>query len=158
MRIRAFDESDTGAVVDLSPRAWAPVHVSIRQALGPEINDALQPDWRARQRSDVEAVLASPVTNVWVAEVDGIVTGFVAIRIHEDRRIGEIDMLAVEPSHQGVGIGSALTGFAVDWIRSSGIGVAMVGTGGDPGHVGARRTYEKAGMRLVPMARYFMKL
>ena len=47
---------------------------------------------------------------------------------------------------------------ALDWIRTSGIGVAMVGTGGDPGHAPARRAYEKAGMKFVPMARYFMKL
>jgi GNAT superfamily N-acetyltransferase len=53
-----------------------------------------------------------------------------------DRRIGEIDMLAVDPPHQGAGIGTALTTFALDWIRASGIAVAMVGTGADPGHRG----------------------
>jgi GNAT superfamily N-acetyltransferase len=158
VRIRPFDVSDTLAVVDLSLRAWAPVHISIREALGPEINDALQPDWRAKQQSDVEEVLAAPTSNVWVADVDAIVAGFVAARIHDDERIGEIDMLAVDPTHQGAGIGTDLTKFALDWIRASGIGVAMVGTGADPGHAPARRTYEKAGMRLVPMARYFMKL
>ena len=158
VRIRPFKPSDTVAVVDLSLRAWEPVHVSIREALGPHINDALQPDWRAKQRSDVEEVLSAPTSNVWVADVDGIVAGFVAVRIHDDRRMGEIDMLAVDRSHQGAGIGTALTTFALDWIRASGISVAMVGTGDDPGHAPARRTYEKAGMKLVPMARFFMKL
>ena len=158
MRIRPFNASDTVAVVDLSLHAWEPVHVSIREALGPDVNDALQPDWRAKQQSDVEEMLSAPTSNVWVADVDGIVAGFVAVRIHDDRRIGEIDMLAVDRSHQGAGMGTALTTFALDWIRASGISVAMVGTGADPGHAPARRTYEKAGMRLVPMARYFMKL
>jgi GNAT superfamily N-acetyltransferase len=158
VRIRPFDAADTVAVVDLSLRAWAPVHVSIREALGPEINDALQPDWRAKQQQDVEEVLAAPTTNVWVADRDDLVAGFVAVRIHDDRRIGEIDMLAVDPVHQGMGIGTALTEVALDWIKASGISVAMVGTGADPGHAPARRTYEKAGMKLVPMARYFMKL
>jgi GNAT superfamily N-acetyltransferase len=158
VRIRSFEVSDTVAVVDLSLRAWAPVHISIRAALGPEINDALQPDWRAMQQRDVEAVLSAPTSNVWVADADDIVAGFVAVRIHDDRRIGEIDMLAVDPPHQGTGIGTALTTFALDWIRASGISVAMVGTGADPGHAPARRAYEKAGMKLVPMARYFMKL
>jgi GNAT superfamily N-acetyltransferase len=157
-RIRPFDVSDTAAVVDLSLRAWAPVHLSIREALGAEINDALQPDWRAKQRRDVEEVLAASTSNVWVADVDSTIAGFVAVRIHDDRRIGEIDMLAVDPPHQGAGIGTALTEFALGWVRASGIGVAMVGTGADPGHAPARRTYEKAGMKLVPMARYFMKL
>jgi GNAT superfamily N-acetyltransferase len=158
VRIRPFETSDAVAVVDLSLRAWAPVHVSIREALGPEINDALQPDWRAKQRIDVEDVLATTTNNVWVADMDGLVAGFVAVRIHDDRRIGEIEMLAVDPSHQGSGVGAALTKFALDWIKASGISVAMVGTGADPGHAPARRTYEKAGMTLVPMARYFIKL
>jgi GNAT superfamily N-acetyltransferase len=158
VRIRRFETSDAVAVVDLSLRAWAPVHVSIREALGPEINDALQPDWRAKQRLDVEEVLVTTTNNVWVAEVDGRVAGFVAVRIHDDRRIGEIEMLAVDPPRQGAGIGTALTKWALDWIKATGISVAMVGTGADPGHAPARRTYENAGMKLVPMARYFMKL
>jgi GNAT superfamily N-acetyltransferase len=158
VRIRSFDVSDTVAVVELSLRAWAPVHISIREALGSEINDALQPDWRALQQRDVEEVLSAPTTNVWVADVDGIVAGFAAVRIHDDRRIGEIGMLAVDPPHQGAGIGTALTKFALDWIKACGIAVAMVETGADPGHAPARRTYEKSGMKLVPVARYFMKL
>jgi GNAT superfamily N-acetyltransferase len=157
-RIRPFESDDTVAVIALSLRAWAPVHVSIREALTPEINDALQADWRARQQSDVEMVLAAEATNVWVAELDATVVGFVAVRIHDDRRIGEIEMLAVDPPDQGQGMGTALTRFALDWIKAAGISVAMVGTGADPGHAPARRTYEKAGMTLVPMARYFMKL
>jgi hypothetical protein len=36
--------------------------------------------------------------------------------------------------------------------------VAMVETGGDPGHAAARRTYEKAGYILLPIARYFKSL
>jgi ribosomal protein S18 acetylase RimI-like enzyme len=108
---------------------------------------------RARARCQTAIVRVRPV-----ADVDGAVAGFVAVRIHDDRRIGEIDMLAVDPEFQGRGVGTALTTFALDWIRASGIAVAMVGTGADTGHAPARRTYEKAGMKLVPMARYFMKL
>ncbi len=158
VRIRPFNASDTAAVVSLALRAWAPVHVSIREALGHQINDALQPDWRAKQQSDVEGVLSTANNNVSIAEVDTKVVGFVAVRIHDDRRIGEIDMLAVDPVHQSAGVGTALTKFALDWIRESGVQVAMVETGADPGHAPGRRTYEKAGMRLVPVARYFMKL
>ena len=158
VNIRPFEPQDTTAIVGLSLRAWAPVHASIREALGPEINDSLQPDWRVTQQRDVEAVLASDVTEVWVADANERAVGFVAARIHPDGRIGEIDMLAVDPDQQGAGIGQALTAHALAWIKESGIEVAMVGTGGDPGHAPARRTYANAGMRLVPMARYFKKL
>ena len=158
VRIRPYQPADLGRVVELSLRAWAPVHVSIREAHGADIYDALQPDWRAKQQADVEAVVAAPASNVWVVDVDGAVAGFVAVRIHDDGRIGEIEMVAVDPAHQGVGVGTALTTFALDWIRTSGIAVAMVETGADPGHAPARRTYEKAGMKLVPVARYFKRL
>jgi hypothetical protein len=36
--------------------------------------------------------------------------------------------------------------------------VAMIGTGGDRGHAPARRVYEKADYRLIPLARYFKAL
>jgi hypothetical protein len=36
--------------------------------------------------------------------------------------------------------------------------VAMIGTGGDPGHAPARRVYESADYTLMPMARYFKAL
>jgi hypothetical protein len=34
----------------------------------------------------------------------------------------------------------------------------MVETGGDPGHAPARRTYERSGFTLLPIARYFKNL
>jgi hypothetical protein len=52
----------------------------------------------------------------------------------------------------------ALTGKATDWLRVSGMRVAMIDTGGDPGHAPARRVYEKAGYALLPVARYFKAL
>jgi GNAT superfamily N-acetyltransferase len=67
-------------------------------------------------------------------------------------------MLAVDPACQQHGLGTALTGFATEWLRSSGMRVAMIGTGGDPGHAPARRVYEKADYTLIPMARYFKAL
>jgi hypothetical protein len=33
--------------------------------------------------------------------------------------------------------------------------VAVIGTGGDPGHAPARRLYEQAGYRLMQAAQYF---
>ena len=66
--------------------------------------------------------------------------------------------VAVDPPHQRAGIGSALTEFAVAWIKEQGVAVAMVETGGDPGHAPARAIYDKAGFTKLPIARYFKKL
>jgi ribosomal protein S18 acetylase RimI-like enzyme len=127
--------------------------------LGSEIFRRLHPDWREDQRRVVEDVLAAKKGRVWVAEVDGAAVGFVAIELHHpERSMGEISMLAVDPDYQGGGIGTALTEFALDRLEDAGMKVAMVETGGDPGHAAARRTYEKAGYVLLPVARYFKNL
>jgi GNAT superfamily N-acetyltransferase len=93
-----------------------------------------------------------------VAEVGASTVGFVAVELHHERSIGEIYMLVVDPDYQGGGIGAALTEYALDWIKDAGMAVAMVETGGDPGHAAARRTYEKAGCVQLPIATYFKKL
>ena len=77
------------------------------------------------------------------------------IRPFENRELEEI---AVDPDYQGGGIWAALTEFALGRLREAGMAVAMVETGGDPGHAAARRTYEKAGYTKLPIARYFKNL
>lgn len=158
-RIRPFEDRDTEAVVNLSLRAWAPVFASIEQAIGSEIYRRLYPEgWRESQRRSVESTCAAPKIRVWVAEVGASTVGFVAVELHPESSMGEIYMLAVDPDYQGAGIGTALTEFALAWIKDAGMAVAMVETGGDPGHAAARRTYEKAGYVHLPIARYFKKL
>ena len=83
--------------------------------------------------------------------------GFVAVA-RQDEGAAAIDMLAVDPSAQRTGLGAALTAHAVDWMRDHHITMAIVETGGDPGHASARRTYEAAGFTKMPIARYFMVL
>ena len=140
-------------------RAWTPVFASIERAFGSEIFRRLHPDWREDQRRAVEEVCASRETRVWVAEVNRVVVGFVAVKVSDtELGMGETYMLAVDPDYQGGGIGTALTEFALDRLRDAGMTVAMVETGGDPGHASARRTYEKAGYVHVPVARYFKNL
>jgi hypothetical protein len=43
-------------------------------------------------------------------------------------------------------------------MRESGMRVAMIGTGGDPGHAPARRAYDKAGYTALPSVQYFKAL
>ncbi len=157
-RIRPFEVRDTEAVVGLSLRAWAPVFASLEQTLGSEIFRRQHPDWREDQRRAVEEVCAADRGRVWVAEVDARAIGFVAVELHPERSMGEISVLAVDPDYQGGGIGTALTEFALDRLKDAGMTIAMVETGGDPGHAAARRTYEKAGYVHLPIARCFKNL
>ncbi|WP_293210218.1 MULTISPECIES: GNAT family N-acetyltransferase [unclassified Microcoleus] len=159
MRIEPYDAQQLDAIIRLSLRAWTPVFDSIQKAMDLDVYQSFYPDgWRVSQQEAVEGVCAAEDTNVWVAIDAGSTVGFVAVKLDSESSMGEIYMIAVDPDFQGRGIGSALTEFAVNWMKDAGMSVAMVETGGDPGHAAARRTYEKAGFGLLPIARYFKKL
>lgn len=156
-RLRDYNPTDEREIVALSLRAWAPVFESLERVLGSEIFLRLYPDWRRRQESAVADVLAGSGVRSWVAETDHGLVGFVAATLTSDT-VGEIWMLAVDPEDQNRGLGTALAERATAWLRESGARVAVVETGGDPGHAPARRVYEKAGYKLLPIARYFTAL
>lgn len=159
MRIEPYDTHHLDAVIRLSLRAWAPVFESLQNAINAEVYRAFYPDdWRVSQQKAVEDVCAAEDTNVWVAIDAGLTVGFVAVKLHSETSMGEIYMIAVDPDFQGHGIGTALMEFALGWMKDAGMSVAMVETGGDPGHAPARHTYEKLGFGLLPIARYFKKL
>ena len=158
MNIEPYVDHDREDVVQLSLRAWAPVFRSIEGAMDPEVFREMIPDWRQVQQKAVEAACADEEISVFVARLDSQVAGFVALRIHAEDRMGEIHMVAVDPGFQRRGIARSLTEYALRWFEEAGMTVAMVETGGDPGHEPARRTYESSGFRLLPIARYFKKL
>jgi len=159
MQIEPYDPHYLDAVVRLSLQAWAPVFDSIQNVMDPDVYRVFYPDsWRVSQQKAVEDVCAAEDTNVWVALDADSVVGFVAVKLHSEDSMGEIYMVAVDPDFQGQGIGSALIEFALEWMKDVGMSIAMVDTGGDPGHAPARHTYEKIGFGLLPIARYFKKL
>ena len=154
MVIRPLTAEDIDTVVEFSLRAWAPVFDSFRAVLGVPIYEALFPDWESTQARAVEDVCRDDETTVWVADRQDRAVGFVAVRVGA----GEIYMLAVDPDHQRQGLGSALTDFAVERLREAGVALAVVGTGGDPGHAPARRTYERAGFTPFTQVQYYKRL
>ena len=158
MNIEPYDPRHLEDVVRLSLRAWAPVFVSLKQVLMPAVWESFYPaGWQQSQDKSVRDTCASADMKTWVAIESGTVAGFVALRFHEGK-LGEIYMIAVDPDFQRRGIAMALTDFAVARMKEAGMEIAMVETGGDPGHAPARAAYEKAGFRVLPLARYFRKL
>lgn len=158
LSIRRYQPQDAEAVVSLSLRAWEPVFASLERELGYDLFILLHGDWRAYQAGAVRDTLAADGMRTWVACVAERVVGFAAATLHDERRLGEIVMLAVDPPEQGAGIGSALTAQATDWLRERGMRVAMVETGADPGHAAARHVYESAAYTRLGVARYFKAL
>lgn len=159
--IRPLAESDVAVVVDLSLRAWAPVFDSFRSVLGEEIFLHLYPGWSAMQAAAVERVCRDEAMPTWVADHDGRAVGFVAVvhdRQADEPGSSEIEMIAVDPDHHRRGIAGDLIAFAEDRMREHGSRLAVIGTGGDPGHAPARAAYEQAGFTPLPLVRYYKVL
>ena len=156
--LRPFASEDLGAILELSIRAWEPVFHSIEQQLGSELFRRMHPDWRADQRRTVEEACGSPDVTVWVAESGHAPVGFVGIKTDHPEHLGEVYIIAVDPAHQRSGVGVALMQLALDELADAGMIVAMVETGGDPGHAAARGLYQHIGFTLLPIARYFKAL
>lgn len=159
IEIRAFEEDDLQAIVEFSLRAWEPVFASVRNVLGDEVFLRLHPEWRATQAEAVRSSCTNPDRDVFVAIVDVRPVAFVAVALNAfHERMGWIDIIGVDPDYQRRGISSQLTEFAINHMRSRGMDIAVVETGGDPGHAPARAAYEAAGFTLLPVARYFRLL
>ncbi len=155
--IRRIATDDVDAVVSLALRAWAPVFKSFQQVLGTEIYQLVYPDW-LRTQADAVAT-ACRGAHVWVAVHGGKPIGFIAVVMRDDvPERGEIDMLAVDPDFQRRGTATQLITVALDFMRAQGVRLADIGTGGDPGHAAARRTYETAGFTGLPLVRYYRSL
>ena len=158
-KIRPVREEDVEAVVALSLAAWVPVFDSFRQILGEPIYHAIWPEWRQSQQESIEAVCRDGTgTAVLVAEVDGLVVGFLSYELHLENHTAEVTFLAVDPAYQNRGIGTKLNLVALERMRECGVEVARVETGGDPSHAPAWRSYEKAGYTGLPLVRYLKKL
>ena len=152
--LRPVDPGDVDRLVALALRAWAPVHASMAAVLGERLNARIYPDWAAEQAETVRAACADPELQVTVA-VDGehTVLGFVAVLLRPADASGEIDLIAVDPAAGRRGAGRALTDHALEQLRAAGCTLAVVATGGDPGHAPARALAAAAGFTGLPRVR-----
>ena len=157
--IREFAEDDLEAVVAFSLRAWEPVFASVQEVLGDEIFLRLHPDWRASQEETVRSICMNDERDVYVAVAGAQPVGFVAIALNAfHERMGVIEIIGVDPDYQRRGVAARLTEVAADHMHRCGMDIAVVETGGDPGHAPARALYGDVGFTLLPIARYFRLL
>lgn len=144
--IRAYVPSDLPTLQTIRAAAFAPVFASFRAIVGPEIA-ALGLTTAETEQADLLTTIATPGSghSLAVAETNNAIAGFVSWKPDIAPGIGEITLNAVHPDHGGKGIGTALYNHALAALKSAGMQLATVGTGGDPSHAPARRAYEKVG-------------
>ncbi len=131
----------------------------MHEVLGDEIFLPLHPDWKATQAAAVRSSCTSRNRDVFVALVDERPVGFVTVGLNAFHKgMGVIDIIGVDPEYQRRGVAARLTAVAVDHMRREGMDIAVVETGGVPGHAPARAAYEEAGFTLLPISRYFRVL
>jgi GNAT superfamily N-acetyltransferase len=143
--IRDANAGDAPRLEEIRQAAFAPVFASFRAMLGEDLYLA-QTNKDEAQAAYLASLLAPDAGwEVYVAERDGVVIGFVSLQLDPDTKIGELGLNAVHPDWAGEGVGTAMYNFAVERMREAGMRIATVSTGGDPSHAPARRAYEKAG-------------
>lgn len=144
--LRPAGTDDLPRLEEVRQAAFAPVFASFRSILGEDIYNLAQAREDEAQGALLAALLA-PASRweVYIADLDGVVVGFISVQLNLDTQVGEIGLNAVHPAYAGKGIGTAMYDFAITRMKEVGMRVATVATGGDASHAPARRAYEKAG-------------
>jgi len=160
VHIRDLEPQDVERIVEIAVAAWEPIYAYYRQTMGQELFEIVFPDWQTEKAGQVRRSCRSQSSaQVCVAEVDGLVVGFITFYVHEGDRVGTIGNNAVHPQWQGQGIGPTLYEHVFARLRALGFQAVRVSTGGDLSHAPARRAYEKAGFDVsLPEVTYYHKL
>ena len=125
--IRPFRPEDLSRLQDITARTFGPVSIdrNMEQRLGPFGRG----DWSTRKVAAIADDCAAQPDGVFVAETAaGEVVGYVTTRLNAVSRIGWIPNLAVDPGHQGKGLGRSLLLHALDHFRRGGMEVAKIET------------------------------
>jgi GNAT superfamily N-acetyltransferase len=158
INIRPVLEQDRDPLIQMVWLAFEPIFASFKQMMGDDVYAVVYPDWKKAQREMIENFYNDEKWNSYVAELDGIVVGLVVYVLNVETKIGEVELLMVHPDYQRQGIAATLNEFALQKLKEGGMEVAVVGTGGDPSHAAARRSYERAGYTAFPQVWYHKKL
>ena len=125
--IRPYQPSDLKRLQEITAHTFGPVSIdrNMEQRLGPFGAG----DWSTRKAGSIADDCAAQPDGVFVAvDPAGDVVGYVTTRLNPVSRIGWIPNLAVDPAHQGKGLGRALLEHALAFFRTSGMQVAKIET------------------------------
>ena len=125
--IRAFREVDLPRLQEITADTFGPV--SIDKNMETLLGSFGSGDWKSRKVAAIAEDCRIQPDGVFVAVgEDGVVIGYVTTRLNRTSGIGWIPNLAVDPAHQGKGLGRALLERAIEFLRESGMDVAKIET------------------------------
>ena len=156
--IRLYQPSDLPELQQVRRAAFAPVFQSFREIVGERVYALALADADLEQEKLLDQICRDDPEQVFVAEVEGRIAGFVSFTLNVEKRIGEIGLNAVHPEQAGIGIGTLMYERVMEHMKERGMLVATVGTGGDPSHAPARRAYEKVGFGAAIPSVYLYKV
>lgn len=85
--------------------------------------------WKARKVAAIADDCRLQPDGVFVVEADtGEVVGYVTTRLNRESGVGWIPNLAVDPAHQGHGLGRGLLEYALEFFRAQGMEIAKIET------------------------------
>ena len=126
--IRPYRPQDLPRLQEITAQTFGPVSIdrNIESRLGPFGTGG----WQARKVAAVADDCRLQPDGVFVAEdpQSAVVIGYVTTRLNAVSKIGWIPNLAVDPAHQGKGLGRALLEHALDCFRRNGMQVAKIET------------------------------
>lgn len=155
MNIRDFRAADLPALIDLTIESFRPLFEhTLPEHLDPKVFTHDHGDWQGDYRKEVPT-FHDPASDrfVTLAEESGHILGYVGWNITEPDS-GRLEMVAVHPVAQRRGVGSALCRDVLEQLRTRGVAVVHIGTGGDDFHAPARRLYESLGFTGYPVLDY----
>jgi ribosomal protein S18 acetylase RimI-like enzyme len=154
--IRRYSPSDLERLKEITVICFS--EVSIDRNIEREFGLVGDRDWRWRKRRHIDAdVDGDNARGVFVYEIEGEVVGYITTRVDDESRIGWIPNMAVDPAHQGKGIGRDLMDASLGYMRECGMECAKIETL-EQNPIGAR-FYPSTGFREVGrQIHYLMRL
>ncbi|MFN8491031.1 MAG: GNAT family N-acetyltransferase [Caldilineaceae bacterium] len=124
--IRKYQAGDLDAVKQITLICFD--GVSMDQNIEKRFGRVGEHDWQFRKARHIDADVAANAAGIFVAEVEGVVAGYVTTRVDAVTQIGGIPNLGVLPAYRKQGIGRALLETAITYLREQGMAYARIET------------------------------
>ena len=124
--LRPFRDDDLAAIKLLTVDSFA--GVTIEQNVEERLGRLNGHDWRWRKARHIDADVQANRAGVFVAEVEGVVVGYITTRFDREAGQGRIPNLAVAADWRGCGLGRRLIEHALEVFRREGLEYAVIET------------------------------